>query len=102
MFKVAPVTGILSNLGFYAAFYYFPIEIVAGTMLTEPFFAQLGGILLGQDEIPGIKTVLGVIVITTGFVLASLGTSYRKNAKIDTEQDERLEMDDTLYYERLN
>ena len=102
MFKVAPVTGILSNFGFYAAFYYFPIEIVAGTMLTEPFFAQLGGILLGQDEIPGIKTVLGVIVITTGFVFAGLGTSYRKNTKVDTEQDERLEMDDTLYYERLN
>lgn len=59
MFVVAPITGILGNLGFYSAYYYFPMEIVAGTMLTEPFFAQVVGVALGQDEIPGIKTVIG-------------------------------------------
>lgn len=63
MFVVAPVTGILGNLGFYTAYYYFPMEIVAGTMLTEPFFAQFIGVLLGQDEMPGLKTFLSLIHI---------------------------------------
>ena len=78
---VAPVTGILGNLGFYTAYYYFPMEIVAGTMLTEPFFAQTIGILLGQDEVPGVKTVFGCTIITIGFIIAGLGQKYRTEPK---------------------
>jgi drug/metabolite transporter (DMT)-like permease len=79
IFFVAPITGILGNFGFYAAYYYFPMEIVAGVMLVEPFFAQIFGVMMGQDEIPGSKTVIGLTVITVGFILAGFGAGYREN-----------------------
>lgn len=79
----APITGILGNLGFYGSFFYFPIEIVSGVMLLEPFCAQTAGILLGQDEIPGIKTLLGLIVISAGFLFAGFGAMYKTQTKIE-------------------
>mmetsp|Transcript_9514 Transcript_9514/g.10673 ORF Transcript_9514/g.10673 Transcript_9514/m.10673 type:complete len:198 (-) Transcript_9514:188-781(-) len=63
-FVNAIITGIIGNLGFYCAFNYFSIEIIAGAMLLEPFFAQVIGILAGQDEMPGIKTFIGLVVMT--------------------------------------
>lgn len=102
---VAPVTGILGNLGFYTAYYYFPMEIVAGTMLTEPFFAQTIGILLGQDEIPGLKTVFGCTVITIGFLIAGVGQKYRTEPKdeilLKIEEIGAEEYDDSSY-ERID
>jgi drug/metabolite transporter (DMT)-like permease len=96
MFVVAPITGILGNFGFYSAYYYFPMEIVAGTMLIEPFFAQVVGVMMGQDEIPGIKTVVGCTVITVGFIVAGFGSKFKENQekrhqnikKIDDDEEE--------------
>lgn len=90
---VAPITGILGNLGFYSSYYYFPMEIVAGTMLIEPFFAQIVGVAMGQDEIPGIKTVFGVSVITIGFIVAGLGASYKTNAAAGIDELDALDDD---------
>ena len=74
---------ILGNIGFYTSFLYFPIQIVAGAMLLEPFFAQLAGILLGQDKMPGISTLFGLILISIGFIIAGFGAKYKEDkAKI--------------------
>lgn len=78
----APITGLLSNLGFYTAYFYFPMQVIAGTMLIEPFFAQLVGVLLGQDEIPGIKTLIGCLIITVSFlIIARYGAEQRDNSE---------------------
>jgi len=72
------LTGIVGNLGFYLSFKYFSIEIIAGAMLLEPFFAQFLGVLIGQDEMPGIKTIIGLIVISAGFLLAGFGANKKQ------------------------
>lgn len=73
----ALITGIIGNFGFYWSYYYWPMQIVAGSMLIEPFLAQIAGIMLGQDEIPGVKTLIGCIVISLGFVISGFGTRYK-------------------------
>lgn len=60
MCVVSPLTGVLSNIGYFFSFNYFPMQIVAAAILTEPFIGQIGGILLGQDQIPGLMTGLGL------------------------------------------
>lgn len=101
---VAPVTGILSNIGFYSAYYYFPMEIVAGTMLVEPFFAQLVGVMLGQDEIPGLKTVIGCTVLTVGFLVAGFGSKQKeKEANQQTHIKKVFDADEEeCVYERID
>ena len=79
------VTGLLANIGFFAAFIYFPIEIVNSTLLLEPFIAQIAGILLGQDQIPGIKTLIGCVLITTCFALASYGVKLKDDEQLKKE-----------------
>ena len=83
----APITGILANIGFFSSFKYFPIEIVAGVMLIEPFFAQLAGVVLGQDEIPGIKTIIGIIVITVAFVIVGFGAKYKTQDELKKNEE---------------
>ena len=72
----------MGNIGFYSSFHYFPIEIIAGAMLLEPFFAQIAAVVLGQDNIPGIFTLFGLILISVGFIVSGLGAKYK------TEQSE--------------
>lgn len=87
---VSPITGVLGNLGYFMAFNYFPMQIVAATILLEPFVGQLCGILLGQDEIPGFRTALGLCVNTAGFVIASYGASLKQNEAINKIMDHNL------------
>jgi len=82
---VGPFTGILGNVGLYASYNYFPMEIIASVILLQPFLSQVAGVLLGQDNIPGFRTVFGLIVITFGFMTASYGTrlkAFEEVAKI--------------------
>ena len=90
MWVNAPITGILANVGFFSSFKYFPIQIVAGVMLIEPFFAQLAGIALGQDEIPGVKTLIGLIIITIAFIVAGFGAKYKTEDQLKIEEDPSL------------
>ena len=102
IFIVAPITGVLGNLGFYSAYYYFPAEIVAGTMLIEPFFAQVAGVMLGQDHVPGIKTIIGLIIITLGFVVAGIGSSMKTGSQQKYKLYEDYDTDDIEHYQRLD
>ena len=69
----------LETLDFILPFLYFPIQIVAGAMLLEPFFAQLAGILLGQDKMPGINTLFGLILMSIGFIIAGFGAKCKED-----------------------
>jgi len=80
------VTGVLGNIGFYGALDYFTVEIATGAMLLEPLFAEIAGVMFGQDEIPGFKTVLGCLIISAGFLLAGSGANQKqKLSKIEPE-----------------
>lgn len=74
---VAPVFGIVNNLCFYISYYYWPMEIIAGAVLTQPFFSQIAGVVMGQDRIPGVRTILGLAIIT----FATFATSYGARLK---------------------
>ena len=102
IFIVAPITGVLANLGFYAAYDYFPAEIVASTMLVEPFFAQIAGVMLSQDHVPGIKTIIGLIVITLGFIIAGIGSSLKNKTSQTSDLYQDSYNDDIEYYTRLD
>jgi len=80
---VSPLTGILSNIGYFTAYTYWPMQIVAAAILTEPFIGQIVGIALGQDEVPGILTGLGLIVITIGFMTASYGVKLKQEYQLE-------------------
>ena len=53
------------------------MEIIAGAILTQPFFSQIAGVLMGQDRIPGFRTILGLGIIT----VATFATSYGARLK---------------------
>lgn len=91
---VSPLTGILGNIGYFTAYTYWPMQIVAAAILTEPFIGQVVGVLLGQDEIPGILTVLGLCVISIGFMTASYGVKLKQDEILEEIVDAIQEMDD--------
>lgn len=74
---IGPFNGLTTNLALYASYYYFPLEIIAGTILTQPFIAQIVSVLFRQDEIPGFKTILGLSIITVGTLTASYGSRLK-------------------------
>jgi drug/metabolite transporter (DMT)-like permease len=80
---VSPITGILGNIGFFSSYSYWPMQIVAAAILTEPFIGQILGVLLGQDQIPGTLTIVGLLIITVGFVIASYGIKMRQIHQLD-------------------
>ena len=74
---VAPFTGVMNNVCFYAAYHYWPMEIIAGAILVLPFLSQTIGVLLGQDKIPGFRTMLGLVIVTIGTLITSYGTKLK-------------------------
>jgi len=92
IFVVAPFNGITSNLAFYASYYYWPMEIIAGAILTEPFISQVVAVMFGQDEIPGFRTVFGLTIITIGTLIASYGSRVKAMECIEKflEEEEQL------------
>ena len=74
---VSLISGTLANIGYINAFVYFPAEMVAGCMLFQPALGQLGGVLLGQDKVPGILSLIGGLIITIGFMFSSIGEKQK-------------------------
>ena len=91
IFVVALITGVVGNIGYIQAFRYFPAELVAGCMLFEPVFGQLGGILLGQDEIPGVSTLIGGTIITLGFFLSGYGEKQKSQQDAIFDESDPIE-----------
>lgn len=80
---VAPFNGMTCNIAFYVSYYYFPMEIIAGAILTEPFISQAVGVLMGQDKIPGFRTIFGLTIITIGCLIASYGTRVKAIEQVE-------------------
>lgn len=60
--------GYLLSMQFYS-----PITCM-NAYLMEPFFAQILGLLFGIDKFPGTITILGVIAVAFGTVIANKGS----------------------------
>ena len=74
---VVPITSILSNIGFCKMFEYWPIEIISIALLFEPFITEFIAIMLGQDHLPGIHTLVGILIIGVGLILATYGAKLK-------------------------
>lgn len=81
---VSPIAGIVNNVSFFAAYHYWPMQIIAGTILLQPYISQVVGVLLGQDEIPGFRTGFGLAVIAVGISIASYGTKIKTTEEADS------------------
>lgn len=81
---IVPMTNILGSIGFLKCYEYWPMEIVSIVLLFQPFVTQTIAVILGQDEIPGFHTLLGIIIISFGLLLASFGAKS-KSMKIHVE-----------------
>lgn len=55
---IVPLTCFANNVCLYWATKYFEHNIVLAALLLEPFLAQIAAILLGQDSMPGISTLV--------------------------------------------
>jgi len=62
-FFFGPIAGLLGVGGYIILLEYFPSHIVASIFLLEPVSGQIVGIVLGQDNFPGIITYLGAFGI---------------------------------------
>lgn len=82
---VVPVTSILGNIGFLKCFQYWPTEIVSVILLFEPIVCEIMAVLLGQDDIPGIHTLLGILIIGFGLFLASYGAKEKVNEEFNSK-----------------
>ncbi|CAI2368394.1 unnamed protein product [Moneuplotes crassus] len=96
---VCPWTGILTNYSLLEAYKYWTLDIVAVFYLTEPYFAEITAIFLGQDEIPGLQTFIGVTILSLGIVLSIYGSktkaanstpTRRKDPEADIELSEHM------------
>ncbi|CAI2368503.1 unnamed protein product [Moneuplotes crassus] len=74
---VCPWTSILSNYALLEAYRYWTLDIVAVFFLTEPYFAEITAILLGQDEIPGFQTFIGIGILSVGILLSINGSKIK-------------------------
>ena len=63
-------------------------------MLLEPIIAQIFAVLLNQDSVPGIYTLLGGSMITFAFAFVGYGEKLKENYMNTTNQtyDQESEM----------
>ncbi|CAI2368274.1 unnamed protein product [Moneuplotes crassus] len=88
---VSPWTSILTNYSLLQSYKYWPLDIVAVFFLTEPYFAEITAILLGQDEIPGCQTFIGIVVLSLGIILSIHGSKVKATQAINAKNRRREE-----------
>ncbi|CAI2368442.1 unnamed protein product [Moneuplotes crassus] len=67
------ITGVFGIGGYVFTLNYFPPHIVGTIYLLEPVVGQILGIILGQDNMPGIFTYVGTFGIMAGLALSIKG-----------------------------
>ena len=87
---VSPLTGVLEKLIYFAANSYFSLQTISILIIFEPYIGQIFGVLLGQDQIPGAMTFLGLGITTFGFCIASYGERLKHNEEIKRIIEESL------------
>ena len=73
----APFNGYLNLVTLFISYYYWPMQIIASTILIVPFASQIVGIVMGQDNIPGFRTILGLFIIASGSFISSYGARLK-------------------------
>lgn len=86
------VTGVIGNMAYFESFKYFTPSVIAGSMLLEPVSAQLFGILLGQDRMPGIITFTGGSIVLVGIILYGTGEEITRAHNLSPEYSTDIEM----------
>jgi len=72
---LALVVDLAGNLGFIAVMKFVPALTVAAAMLLGPIVSTLEGIAMGVDELPGVWTISGGLLIIVGSGLISFAAS---------------------------
>lgn len=79
---ISPFTGVLEKLSYLNANNYFSLQTISIILVFEPYLGQVFGILLNQDNIPGLMTVLGLLTTSVGFCFSSIGQVQNHNSEI--------------------
>ena len=74
---VSPFTGVLEKISYLTVNSYFSLHTISIWVIFEPFIGQFWGIILKQDEIPGILTLIGLVIISLGFSIACYGEGLK-------------------------
>jgi hypothetical protein len=84
---VGPIVGVCGTGSYIVMLNYFPSHVVASIFLLEPLTGQILGVFLGQDNMPGLITYIGILGILIGLGLTILGDRNNKanEAKIANE-----------------
>ncbi|CAI2368181.1 unnamed protein product [Moneuplotes crassus] len=81
---ICPWTGILVNYSLLECYRYWTLDIVAVFFLTEPYFAEITAIILGQDKIPGFQTFIGIGILSLGILLSINGSKIKATEEAKT------------------
>jgi len=85
---IVPFSAILTNFGLLKAYEYWTLDIVSIAFLIEPFICEAFSVFLGQDEIPGLQTLGGLVIITAGIIIATYGSKLKATVKMARFQEE--------------
>ena len=69
---------------------YWPVDLVSAAFLIEPFACEALSILLGQDEIPGLQTLIGLLIISCGILGAVYGSKLKATQKLQFNKEKEL------------
>lgn len=92
---IVPATSILDSFAFLKSFEYWSLEIISIVLLTRPFITQFIAVMLGQDNIPGVQTILGLVIICFGLLLAFYGAKEKTTNVLKQILSESKFMDET-------
>lgn len=67
-------TGGLNALSYSICILYFSPIVLCVAFLFEPLFAQIGGLMLGIDQAPGLLTYIGALISAIGLLFVTLGS----------------------------
>ena len=82
MCVISPFTGVLEKLSYLTASSYFSLHTISIIIVFEPYLGQIFGILMNQDNIPGMMTLFGLLITSIGFWIASYGQVQEHNIEI--------------------
>jgi drug/metabolite transporter (DMT)-like permease len=80
---VGPIAGVGGCGSYIVMLDYFPSHVVASIFLLEPLTGQILSVFLGQDNMPGLITYIGILGILIGLGLTIVGD---RDNKIDGEK----------------
>lgn len=92
IFGLIPFTTMLGNLSFIISLKYIRSDVAAVGVLIEPFFSHFIGMYMGLDNLPGVLTVLGLVVIISGSLFTIVGTKLRVAEEIRKLEEENQQL----------